>query len=464
MQWFDLFSKLRILPNADRPTLYTIQSVFAAAVYAVGLGKLSRAFALLSEAITLSIDAGLHRSAEAYDCFDPIEEEVRKRTFWCVYMWDKQAGAAFGRPPMIRLRDCDVGEPAVVDDEYITNDGVGAQPPGTESRLGAFVATVRIFIVLESILDFPQHYHPQTNPFLARAASVLAGQSARKSLRDEEALLDDILRALPPYWAHTAETMASDNVIRVTQSERIHCLEQFVRMLMQRHRFSELVAERTLGGGEGEGEQTDAEREAMMACHNCALQLVHSHMQVAKKGLMTYCMCTFFLSSNKLMRILNLADGVHVIHQLTQAGRTLIAVLLNCKTEDLQPLVPPSLEALRSCVGLLRRFSGRYICGLRSGELIEEFCRRTSNSFSLAFYHSLLSPVTCIPLDAPERKEINQTRPPWIRPVRKKRDSVVRGSGGPGSSSDSQHGSPEGLSSHVYPAYRASIIHSSLRA
>lgn len=50
--------------------------------------------------------------------------------------------------------------------------------------------------------------------------------------------------------------------------------------------------------------------------------------------------------------------------------------------------------------------------------------------------------VTCIPLDAPVRIETHQTRPPWIRPVRKKTPSVARA--GPGSSSDSQHGSPEG--------------------
>jgi len=99
--------------------------------------------------------------------------------------------------------------------------------------------------------------------------------------------------------------------------------------------------------------------------------------------------------------------GVHVIHQLTQAGRTLVAVLLNCKTEALQPLIPPGLDALRSCVGLLRRFSGRYVCGLRSGDLMEEFCR-----------------LTQIPLDPPrETPETNgnaNARPPWIRPVRKK--------------------------------------------
>lgn len=380
VQWFELFAKLRTLPNADRPTLYTVQSVFVAAVYAIGLGKLSRGFALLAEAATVSIDAGLHRSAEAYDCFDPIEEEVRKRTFWCVYMWDKQAGAVFGRPAMIRLRDCDVGEPALVDDEYITDEGIGPQPVGIESRLGAFVATMRIFIILESVLDIPHPCSSSASPFLAHASSILTNRfGGRKALREEEALLDELVRSLPAYWAHTAETMASDNVIRVTQSERIHCLEQFVRMLIQRHRFSELVAERTMGGGEGE--QTEAEREAMMACHECAIQLVHSHMEVAKKGLMTYCksLKRLFLT---LSSIANgyILDGVHVIHQLAQAGRTLIAVLLNCKTEDLQPLVPPSLEALRSCVGLLRRFSGRYICGLRSGELIEEFCRRKRSS------------------------------------------------------------------------------------
>lgn len=82
-QYFDLFLRLRALPGADRPTLYTVQSVLVAAIYAIGRGKLSKGLALLSEAITLCIDAGLHRSVELYDHFDHIETEVRKRTFWC---------------------------------------------------------------------------------------------------------------------------------------------------------------------------------------------------------------------------------------------------------------------------------------------------------------------------------------------------------------------------------------------
>ena len=71
-----------------------------------------------------------------------------------------------------------------------------------------------------------------------------------------------------------------------------------------------------------------------------------------------------------------LLDGVHVIHQLTQAGRTLIGFLLNCQSDILRPLIAPALDGLRSCVGLLRRFSDRYICGQRSCDMMEEFCRR----------------------------------------------------------------------------------------
>jgi hypothetical protein len=405
-QWFELFGRLRTLPIADRPTLYTIQADLVAAVYAVGLGRLSKAAALLSEAVTYSIDAGLQRSADTYDLFDPIEDETRKRTFWSVYIWDKLLGVHFGRPPMIRLRDCDVAEPAIVDDEYITEETLGTQPPGLESRMSAFVCILRIMIVLESVVDVPpSHQLGDASPFLLRASSVLSRGQRHKDLREEEVLLDEIHASIPAHWSHSSETLASADVIRITQAERIHCAEQFVRMLICRHRFSDFVAERVYSGAEDE-EQSELEKEATTAAHGCALHIVSAYLHIAAKGLMTY-------------------YGVHVIHQLTQAGRTLIAVLLNCKSESLQPLIPSAQDALRSCVGLLRRFSGRYVCGQRSGDLMEEFCR-----------------LTRIPLEPAVRdgSDRDQNRPPWIRPVRKK-VSAPRSN-----DSVSQHSSPEGFS------------------
>ncbi|KAF6742567.1 fungal-specific transcription factor domain-containing protein [Ephemerocybe angulata] len=407
-QWFELLGRLRTLPIADRPTPYNIQENLIAAVYAVGLGKLSKAAALLAEAVTMCIDAGLHRSADNYDLFDPIEDEVRKRTFWCVYIWDKQLSAHFGRPAMLRLRDCDVAEPSPVDDEFITRDGVGTPPPGTTCRMAAFIVSLRIMVVLESVLDVPPARHSDdSNSFLLKATNVLSGVRKFNPMREEEILLDEIHRSIPLYWQHTPDTLSCDDTIRMTQSVRLHCAEQFARLLIYRHRFSELVAERT--NGPSEDDQTEQEKEALISAHNAALQIVTSHLHIAKKGLMTY-------------------YGVHVIHQLTQAGRTLVAVLLCCKTDALQHLIPPGLDALRSCIGLLRRFSGRYVCGLRSGDLMEEFCRLTN-----------------IPLETNHQDNVpvNARRPPWIRPVRKKTSSIARSN----HSGDSpQQSSPEPFS------------------
>ena len=69
----------------------------------------------------------------------------------------------------------------------------------------------------------------------------------------------------------------------------------------------------------------------------------------------------------------SLLDGVHVIHQPTQAGRTLVGFLLNCQSDLLRPLIAPALYGLKSCVGLLRCFSDRYVCGRCSCDMMEEF-------------------------------------------------------------------------------------------
>lgn len=285
-RWFALFNRLRTLPAADRPTLYTVQAVLVAAVYAVGRGRLSRAFALLAEAVTLSFDAGLHRSTEAYESFDRVEEQVRARTWWCVYLWDKQAAAAFGRPVLARIRDCDVGEPWVVDDEFITSDAEGEearQPDNVPSRMGAFVATLRAYIVLETVLDRPSTASAQDSAFLARARGMISPPQT-DPLAVGESLLDDLRVSLPPHWAHTPDTLASDDVVRVTQAVRIHCVERFVRLLVWRVRWTACLGT----GGENE-------KETVRNCVSLARELVGAYLRAASKGVMTYCECATFI-------------------------------------------------------------------------------------------------------------------------------------------------------------------------
>lgn len=352
-QYFELFKRLRDLPSADRPTLYSIQAAFLAAIYAFGLGNLSKAFALQAESVTLCLDGGLHRSVDVYDHFNAVERETRKRTFWSIYAWDKQSAALFGRPPIIHLRDCDVTEPMIIDDENLTEEGAVEQSNPETSRMCAFVAAIRLHVVLEGVIDSSvQAATFPTSPFLAQASATIARRTPQnESLRDEEALLEEWARILPKYWKYDNETTTSRDPIRITQAERLHCLEHLVKMIIYRHRFSGFVL---MPAATTEDQQRHLEfcRRAMQ----CALTIIADHVHISQRGMMTY-------------------YGVHVIHQLAQAGRTLVAVVLNCKNPEFRGLISPSIEGLRSCVGLLRRFSGRYLCGLRSADIIDEFCR-----------------------------------------------------------------------------------------
>ena len=284
-------------------------------MYAIGAGRLSRAFALLAESVTLAIDLGLHRDSEAFDCFDPIEDEVRRRTFFCVYLWDKQASAHFGRPPMIRMRDCDVGEPVAVDDEFITHEGIGEQPAGTPSRIEAFMAVVKVFVVLESVLN-RMSLNPvgRASPLFVRAADMASGGPHCQELVEEESLLNEICQNISPHWMYSLETMSSGDVIRVTQAERFHCVEQFVRMLIHRHRFQELLAERWYIGSE---EQSEAEMKAIIDAHTCTLQILTAHIHIATKGLMTYCECRSCLTH----AIPDLPSRWHPCHPPTDPSR-----------------------------------------------------------------------------------------------------------------------------------------------
>jgi hypothetical protein len=78
----------------------------------------------------------------------------------------------------------------------------------------------------------------------------------------------------------------SEDVIRVIHAERVYCLSLFIRILIMRHRFSDLVAERAVIG---EQDQSEKELDAMTVAHSAALQLISTQLQIAQKGLMTYC-------------------------------------------------------------------------------------------------------------------------------------------------------------------------------
>jgi len=133
--WFDLFSRLRTLPEGDRPSLYTIQATLVAGIYAIGWGKLSKAFALISESVTLSLDA-------------------RTRTIFLMQLRRRCVSAHFGA--LIRgtswrgsilaghhmcgyVTVMFLKSSLTFINVHFTRDYTGPQPTETPSRMGAFI-------------------------------------------------------------------------------------------------------------------------------------------------------------------------------------------------------------------------------------------------------------------------------------------------------------------------------------
>ncbi|CAH0001955.1 unnamed protein product [Clonostachys byssicola] len=114
----------------------------------------SAAWNLLGNAVRVAQDLGLYFDAGPWPI---IEGEMRRRTWWAIYVLDRTLASELGRPKLIDDDDNDVPLPAGVDDQYIRPDGTlvpnGVQPL-THSLL-AVIHVVRSYAPLMKALRPP---------------------------------------------------------------------------------------------------------------------------------------------------------------------------------------------------------------------------------------------------------------------------------------------------------------------
>lgn len=83
--------------------------------------------------IDLAIELGLHRSCKRWApefIPNPLEVEMRKRTFWGLLTIQTTLSGKLGRPMAMRLDDFDVEIPDPVDDELLSEKGLDTSKPG----------------------------------------------------------------------------------------------------------------------------------------------------------------------------------------------------------------------------------------------------------------------------------------------------------------------------------------------
>ncbi|EGP90579.1 uncharacterized protein MYCGRDRAFT_36968 [Zymoseptoria tritici IPO323] len=113
---------------SDDLTLDRVRVALLLSVFFIEVNMQSPAWIWLGAAARISQDIGLHTDSGAYS---PMETEMRRRVWWCVYNWDRLLALETGRPLLIDDDDCEVNEPVPVDDDCIRPNGITMPPPGS---------------------------------------------------------------------------------------------------------------------------------------------------------------------------------------------------------------------------------------------------------------------------------------------------------------------------------------------
>lgn len=90
------------------------------------------------------------------DGWPVIEGEMRRRTWWAMYVLDRTMATEAGHPFIIDDNDCDVRLPAAVDDHYIRDDGMRV-PSGAEPLTHSLLAIIHVVRSYTSIIKALQH-------------------------------------------------------------------------------------------------------------------------------------------------------------------------------------------------------------------------------------------------------------------------------------------------------------------
>jgi len=139
---------------ADDYVLDHARTFVSIAYFLSELNMRSAACSWLSMAVSVAHDLGLHLEVGQWP---PIEREMRRRTWWVIYVLDRSLALELGRPTMINDADCDVSLPAAVDDHYIHDSGI-LRPNGAEpltNSLLAIINAVRSYVSLNKSLSSP---------------------------------------------------------------------------------------------------------------------------------------------------------------------------------------------------------------------------------------------------------------------------------------------------------------------
>lgn len=148
-------------------TFQDIQALTLMCSHLRNFPKPGASWVLAQTTISLAIEIGIHRSCKRWSpgyTPNPLEVEMRKRTFWGLVTMQTKVSGKLGRPMPLRLYDFDVELPEPIDDELLSDKGLDTSKPGKCLHLVGLAAFktlplyIEVYTTIYSIRRNPGSY------------------------------------------------------------------------------------------------------------------------------------------------------------------------------------------------------------------------------------------------------------------------------------------------------------------
>ncbi len=114
-------------------TVQDVQALTLICAHLRNFPKPGASWILTQTTMSLAIELGLHRSTNRWapdTTPNPLDVEMRKRTFWAILTFHVTLSGKLGRPMVFRHEDFDVEMPEPIDDELLSENGLDTTTPG----------------------------------------------------------------------------------------------------------------------------------------------------------------------------------------------------------------------------------------------------------------------------------------------------------------------------------------------
>ncbi|GAA5874306.1 hypothetical protein JCM8547_007558 [Rhodosporidiobolus lusitaniae] len=315
---------------------------------------------LFGDAVARVYDGGLHRGTSHPGLGTAVELEVRKRTAWAVYCYDKHLAAVAGRPPLMPLAYLDIQSPSPyppaavpspTDENACRRDVIDCE---------TFQQLVLISATMEKVLrstNQPPHF--TENSLLDRLSGGSKWTPDRdfKEPAEAEEFLDEWFKQLPPSLCEDVDARSRLPTFS-PRSETVLATGETCRIILASRRLQLTTIELTSVAA------TEKERSATLRVElrqhrlqllNTIKRLVSSAIKIGAANMMQTCEIFF-------------------AYRLLLAGRLTIAVVLSAR-EDNDAHEVQALHTLEACVVLLSHFALAFPVSLGAAETLKETCR-----------------------------------------------------------------------------------------